>query len=96
MGLKSACFLHLSAFITGLKRGFAIQVGHTDFVTALAHIPAGTCEQCTTDCLVSGSRDNTVRVWKISDASTLQVLEGHRYQVNTQASTRKGRYCRAR
>ena len=29
----------------------------------------------------AGSRDNTLRVWNVQTAHTLQVLEGHEYQV---------------
>jgi len=29
----------------------------------------------------AGSRDNTLRVWNVQTAYTIQVLEGHEYQV---------------
>lgn len=30
----------------------------------------------------AGSRDNTVRLWDVHNASTVQILEGHAYQVS--------------
>ena len=57
----------------------ALQVGHKDFVSALAYIPAG--EQYPKGAVVSGSRDATVMIWDVSTGELLQTLEGHQYQV---------------
>ncbi|KAK5626534.1 hypothetical protein RRF57_002249 [Xylaria bambusicola] len=46
--------------------------GHTHSVRAIA---------AHTDTLVSGSYDNTVRVWRISTGETLHVLQGHTQKV---------------
>ena len=58
-----------------------LQVGHTDFVSALAYAAPGVLQGCPNGAVVSGSRDTTVRVWDPQTAAVLQTLEGHQYQV---------------
>jgi WD40 repeat protein len=58
-----------------------LQVGHTDFVSALAYAAPGVLQGCPNGAVVSGSRDTTVRVWHPQTAEVLQTLEGHQYQV---------------
>lgn len=58
-----------------------LQVGHTDFVSALAYAPPGLLEGCPGGAVVSGSRDTTVIVWDLQTAQPVQRLEGHEYQV---------------
>lgn len=57
------------------------QVGHTDFVSALAFAPPGVLEGCPAGAVVSGSRDKSVMVWDLATAAPVQKLEGHEYQV---------------
>ena len=57
--------------------------GHTDFVRSVVVSPDGTV-------VVSGSEDNTVRVWRMADGEELQTLEGHEAYVNTVAMTSNG------
>ena len=57
------------------------QVGHTDFVSALAYAPPGVLPGCPGGAVVSGSRDCTVIVWDLASAEPVQKLEGHQYQV---------------
>jgi phospholipase A-2-activating protein len=57
------------------------QVGHTDFVSALAYAPQGVPNVCQGAAVVSGSRDTTVLVWNAQSAAVVQKLEGHEYQV---------------
>lgn len=58
-----------------------LQVGHTDFVSAVAYAPPGLLEGCLGGAVVSGSRDTTVMVWDLQTATPVQRLEGHQYQV---------------
>ena len=58
-----------------------LQVGHTDFVSAVAYAPPGLLEGCPGGAVVSGSRDTTVMVWDLQTATPVQRLEGHQYQV---------------
>lgn len=62
---------------------FCLQVGHTDYVSALAYAPPGTLEACPGAAVVSGSRDNSVIVWDLATATPVQRLEGHHYQVRS-------------
>lgn len=57
------------------------QVGHTDYVTALAAVGPGTTPDYPHGAIVSGSRDTTVRAWDPSSGSCVQTLRGHSYQV---------------
>ncbi len=63
-------------------------MGHKDFVSAVAYIPPG--DRYPQGAIVSGSRDTTVIVWDISNATPLQILEGHQYQVSTQLPGGRG------
>lgn len=56
-----------------------MQVGHTDFVSALAFAPASSIHP--DGLVVSGARDATVRLWNPVRFTELQILEGHKYQV---------------
>lgn len=58
-----------------------LQLGHTDFVSAVAYAPPGLLEGCPAGAVVSGSRDTTVMVWDLETAAPVQRLEGHQYQV---------------
>jgi phospholipase A-2-activating protein len=64
------------------------QVGHTDFVSALAYAPPGVLEGCPGGAIVSGSRDTTVLVWDPQTAEVVQRLEGHQYQVGGRGARR--------
>lgn len=59
-----------------------MQVGHADYVVALAAIPSGTSPIVPGVGLVSGSRDKTVNVWDVEEGASVQQLSGHKYQVN--------------
>ncbi|KAL0030698.1 hypothetical protein WJX77_002586 [Trebouxia sp. C0004] len=56
-------------------------VGHKSYVAPLAYIPGELMSDLPHGGIVSGSRDNTLRVWNVQTAHTIQVLEGHEYQV---------------
>lgn len=59
-----------------------MQVGHADYVVALAPIPSGKSPIVPGMGLVSGSRDKSVNVWDVEEGATVQQLQGHKYQVN--------------
>lgn len=60
------------------------QVGHTDFVTALAYGPPGSLAE--EALIVSGSRDASVRIWSVDSAQEVgPPLLGHKYQVTAVA-----------
>lgn len=59
-----------------------VQVGHTDFVTALAYSPPG--ELAEHAVIVSGSRDTTVRLWSPESEDQMgPALTGHEFQVTS-------------
>jgi len=60
--------------VRGMSR---ILPGHTGVVTAVAVLPDGR--------LVSGSSDNTLRVWDVQSGRTLAILQGHSGVVNAVA-----------
>lgn len=57
--------------------------GHTDYVYSVAFSPDG--KQ-----IVSGSWDNTVRLWDAATGAVLQILEGHTSYVNSVAFSPDG------
>jgi WD40 repeat protein/GTPase SAR1 family protein/DNA-directed RNA polymerase subunit RPC12/RpoP len=59
-------------------------VGHTHWVMSVAIDPAGTWA-------VSGSRDNTVRIWDLEVGECRAMLEGHTDEVNSVAITPDGK-----
>jgi WD40 repeat protein len=59
-----------------------MQIGHSDYVVALAAIPAGKCSTVPGLGLVSGGRDKTVNIWDVEECAAVQQLQGHKYQVN--------------
>lgn len=59
-----------------------VQVGHADYVVALAPIPSGKSPIVPGVGLVSGSRDKCVNVWDVEESASVQNLQGHKYQVN--------------
>jgi len=65
-------------------------IGHTDFVSAVAWLPAGVNPSYPLGAVVTGSRDTTVIVWNIETASPAQTLAGHGYQVTSVAVTPEG------
>ena len=69
-----------------LESNFGIFVeGHTNYVLGVA---------ITSDnkYAVSGSADNTVRVWNLQEKRHLAVLEGHTSSVNSVAITSNNKY----
>ncbi len=58
--------------------------GHTEYVGAVAVTADGLC-------VVSGSGDNTVRVWDVKSGRCLHILKGHTASVNGVAVTPNGR-----
>ncbi|KAL0051183.1 hypothetical protein WJX82_003205 [Trebouxia sp. C0006] len=56
-------------------------VGHKSYVAPLAYIPGELMSNLPHGGIVSGSRDNTLRIWNVQTAHTIQILEGHEYQV---------------
>lgn len=65
--------------ITALFNTTPSQLGHTDFVSALAYTPPSPSNP--DGLVVSGARDATVRLWNPVRFIELQILEGHKYQV---------------
>src|SRR5262249_5393602 len=57
--------------------------GHTNYITTLAFNPAG-------DVLASGSADKTIRLWDVSQGSTLAILQGHTATVGALAFSPDG------
>lgn len=66
------------------------QVGHSDFVTALAYLPPGAAPAFPRGAIVSGSRDTTVVLWDPETYVPLETLRGHQYQVTGVAVTPAG------
>ncbi len=58
--------------------------GHTGWVLSVAFSPDGAL-------LASGSNDNTVRLWRVSDGAQLRTLEGHTDEVRSVAFSPDGR-----
>jgi WD40 repeat protein len=73
VGLESGDILFLSA-ITGSQ--VAVLSGHTRGVTSLAFFPDGTS-------LVSGSRDDTVKLWDVQTGGVVKTFCGHTDTVNS-------------
>lgn len=55
-----------------------LQVGHTDYVAAVAYGPSAPLPQGS---LISGSRDTTVGIWDLNTAAMVHQLSGHKYDV---------------
>lgn len=62
-----------------------LQIGHTDFVSALAYLPPSPAYP--SGAIASGSRDATVVIWDptAATATQLHTLKGHQYQVSSLA-----------
>ena len=58
---------------------------HTNFVISASYSPDGRC-------IVSVSRDHTVRIWDVETGAELRRLEGHTWIVNTASYSPDGRY----
>ncbi|CAL8462941.1 g2475 [Coccomyxa elongata] len=56
-------------------------VGHQGYVTAVAYIAPGLLPGLDHGAIVSGSRDNAVKLWSPSTGECLQTLSGHKHQV---------------
>jgi hypothetical protein len=74
-----------------VERGYCTHrfTGHTDLVVHvrfLEHSPAGQM------LLVSGSEDNTARVWDLKSKKSLSVLRNHMGPVTSSAQSEDGRY----
>jgi WD40 repeat protein len=61
-----------------------VQTGHSDFVVSLAFSPDGKT-------LVSGSRDNTIKLWDVATGQELRALKGHPARVNSVAFSPDGK-----
>ena len=59
--------------------------GHTDAVLCVAISPNGKFA-------VSGSKDNTLRVWKLEDGECFRILDGHTRDVNCLAFSQDGKH----
>ncbi|MBC7932568.1 MAG: caspase family protein [Rubrivivax sp.] len=84
----AACFF-LLFIITSLtafaqKPELYVQSGHSDFVVSLAFSPDGKT-------LVSGSRDNTIKLWDAATGQELRALKGHPGRVNSVAISPDGK-----
>lgn len=67
----------------GSRKGLALlQVGHSDYVVALAPVQPGQSTAVPGAGLVSGSRDTNVMVWDLGTGESVQTLAGHKYQVS--------------
>ena len=67
VGLKSGDIITLDG-ITGIQT--AILFGHTDYVRSVAFSPDGTS-------LVSGSDDNTIKLWDVQTGGVVKTFHGH-------------------
>lgn len=67
---------------SGIER--TLEDGHTEEVTSLAFSP-------NSDLLVSGSHDNTVRLWNVGSARELRRFRGHGEEVNAVAFSPDGK-----
>lgn len=61
-----------------------VQTGHSDFVVSLTFSPDGRT-------LVSGSRDNTIKLWDVATGQELRALKGHAGRVNSVALSPDGK-----
>jgi WD40 repeat protein len=61
------------------------QLGHAGFVNAVAFSPDGKY-------ILSGSSDNTVKLWEVSSGRELRTFRGHEEQINTVGFTTDGKY----
>ena len=61
-----------------------VQTGHSDFVVSLTFSPDGRT-------LVSGSRDNTIKLWDVTTGQELRALKGHPGRVNSVALSPDGK-----
>jgi len=73
VSLHSGCIVILNA-ITGIQ--MAILPGHTDSVESLVFSPDGTS-------LVSGSRDNTIKLWDMQTGGVVRTFQGHTFWVES-------------
>ena len=64
---------------------FLLQKGHTDSVNSVVISPDGKF-------IVSGSSDDTIKIWDIKTGECLKTLEGHENSVNSVAITPDGKY----
>ncbi len=74
---------HESQQSSGLKRS-AISLGHSDSVLSVAFSPDGRLA-------LSGSSDNTLRLWEVETGRSVRVLEGHSASVWSVAFSPDGR-----
>jgi WD40 repeat protein len=58
-------------------------MGHASWVYSVAFSPNGTL-------LASGSRDNTIKLWQVSDGSLVATLAGHSWAVDSVAFSPDG------
>ena len=73
VGLDSGCIVILNA-ITGIQ--MAILSGHTDWVRSLVFSPDGMS-------LVSGSADETIKLWDMQTGGVVKTFQGHTSQVHS-------------
>jgi WD40 repeat protein len=73
----------ISIFDTALREKFRLR-GHQGLVTALAFAPDGKT-------LVSGSDDNTVKLWDVASGKELRTLRGHAAPVRSVACSPDGK-----
>ena len=62
-----------------------LQLGHSEFVSTIAFSPDGRFA-------LSGSIDNTLKLWEVSSGREIRTFEGHTSQVNSVAFSADGRY----
>jgi WD40 repeat protein len=78
-----ACVMVLPTFAQGRPDIVWMRGRHTDGVSSVAFSPDGSL-------LASGSRDRTIKLWRVADGSLVRTITGHTGEVNSVAFSPDG------